>query len=118
VPADGLEDAANYGAVGEHVEVVIATLAGRAGGGRAFKQQAHSWRRACSTLRFLWRQLVYKFGPQVFDQLAHRIGDGLDALELEDFLAYPLNFVRHDDPAVEDAELIAAPFLVIAWACV
>jgi hypothetical protein len=26
-------------------------------------------------------QLMHQFGPQFFDQLAHRIGNGLDALE-------------------------------------
>ena len=34
---------------------------------------------------------MHKLWPQVLDQLAHRIGDGFDALEFEDFLVYPLD---------------------------
>ena len=44
-----------------------------------------------------------QLGPQVFDQLAHRIGDSLDALEFEDYFMYPLDFVGRYDPAGEDA---------------
>ena len=47
------------------------------------------------------RQLVHKLWPQVLDQLAHRIGDGFDALEFEDFLVYPLDFVGGYHPPVE-----------------
>jgi hypothetical protein len=46
--------------------------------------------------------------PQVLDQLAHWIGDGFNALELKDVLVYPLDFVGHYDPTVEDAGLIGA----------
>ena len=59
-------------------------------------------------MRPLWWQLVRQFWPQVFDQLTHRIGDGFCALELKDFLVYPLDFVGRYDSAVEHARLIDA----------
>jgi hypothetical protein len=37
-------------------------------------------------LRPFRRQFVDQLGPQVLDQLAHRIRDGFDVLELENFL--------------------------------
>lgn len=49
-----------------------------------------------------------QFRPQVLDQFAHRIGDGFDALELQNFFVYSLDLVGHYDPAVEDARLIGA----------
>jgi hypothetical protein len=36
---------------------------------------------------------VDQLGPQVLDQLAHGIGDDLDALKLKDFLVYTLDLV-------------------------
>ena len=51
---------------------------------------------------------MHQLRPQVLDQLAHRIGDGFDAPELEDFLVYPLDFVGRYDPAVEDTRLVGA----------
>jgi hypothetical protein len=56
---------------------------------------------------------VHQFGPQAFDQLAHPIGDGFDALEFENFLVNALDFVECYDPAVEDAGLIDAALFVI-----
>ena len=41
-------------------------------------------------------------------ELAHWIGDGFDALKFEDLLVYPLNFIGHYDPAIEDAGLVDA----------
>jgi hypothetical protein len=46
------------------------------------------------------------------DKLAHRIGDGFDALEFENFLVNALDFVECYDPAVEDAGLIDAALFV------
>jgi hypothetical protein len=51
---------------------------------------------------------VDQLGPQVLDQLAHGIGDGLDALELKDFLVYPLDLVGHNDPTFENPRLIGS----------
>jgi hypothetical protein len=45
---------------------------------------------------------VHQFGPQAFDQLAHPIGDGFDALEFENCLVNALDFVGYYDPAVDE----------------
>jgi hypothetical protein len=50
---------------------------------------------------------VQQLRPQVFDQLAHRLGDGFDVLEVEDFPVDALDLGRVDDPAIEDARLVA-----------
>ena len=42
------------------------------------------------------------------------VGDGFDAFEIENFLVDALDLSRVDDPAIEDARLVAGFFLVIA----
>ena len=56
-------------------------------------------------------ELVRQLRPQVFDQLAHRLGDGLDVFEIENLPVDALDLSRVDDPAIEDARLIAGFFL-------
>ena len=57
---------------------------------------------------------MHQFRPQVLDQLAHRLGDGFDVFEVEKFLVDAFDLSRVDDPAIEDALLVAGFFLVIA----
>jgi hypothetical protein len=45
---------------------------------------------------------------EVLDQLPHRIGNCFDALEFENSLMYPLDFVGRYDPVIEDARLVGA----------
>ena len=47
-------------------------------------------------------------------KFAHRVGDGFDALEVENALMDAFDLVRLNNPAIEDARLIAGFFLVIA----
>jgi hypothetical protein len=42
----------------------------------------------------LRRKLGQKLRPQVLDQLAHRLGDGFDVLEVENFLVDAFNETR------------------------
>jgi hypothetical protein len=39
----------------------------------------------------------------ILDQLPHRLGDGFDAFEIEDFLVDAFDFFRQDDSAIEIA---------------
>jgi len=55
-----------------------------------------------------------QLGPQILNELAHRVGDGFDALEVENALMDAFDIVRLNNPAIEDARLIAGFFLVIA----
>jgi hypothetical protein len=59
---------------------------------------------------------VDQLGPQILNGLAHRVGDGFDALEVENALMDAFDLVRLNNPAIEDARLIAGFFLVIAAA--
>jgi hypothetical protein len=59
-------------------------------------------------------ELVDQSGPQILNELAHRVGDGFDALEVENALMDAFDIVRLNNPAIEDARLIAGFFLVIA----
>ena len=52
-----------------------------------------------------------QFGPQILNELAHRVGDGFDALEVENALVDAFDIVRLNNPAIEDARLIAGFFL-------
>ena len=49
----------------------------------------------------LRRQLARQLRPQVLDQLAHGVGDGFDAFEVENFLVDAFDLSRVDDPAIE-----------------
>jgi hypothetical protein len=42
------------------------------------------------SIGFRW-ELVRQLRPQVFDQLAHRLGDGFDVFEVENFLVDAFN---------------------------
>ena len=55
-----------------------------------------------------------QLGPQILNELAHRVGDGFDPLEVENALMDAFDIVRLNNPAIEDARLIAGFFLVIA----
>jgi hypothetical protein len=58
---------------------------------------------------------MHQLGPQLFDQLAHRIRDGFNALEGKNFLVYAFDLVRQHDAAIEDARFIgiAVPAAVL-----
>ena len=56
------------------------------------------------------RELVRQLRPQVLDQLAHRLGDGLDVFEVENFPMDALDLSRVDDPAIEDARTRSGVF--------
>jgi hypothetical protein len=45
---------------------------------------------AMGSIGFRW-ELVRQLRPQVFDQLAHRLGDGFDVFEVENFLVDAFN---------------------------
>jgi hypothetical protein len=55
-----------------------------------------------------------QLGPQILNELAHRVRDGFDALEVENAFMDAFDIVRLNNPAIEDARLIAGFFLVIA----
>jgi hypothetical protein len=44
-------------------------------------------------------ELVHQLPPQVPNQLAHRLGDGIDVFEVENFLVDALDLSRVDDDA-------------------
>jgi hypothetical protein len=58
------------------------------------------------------------FGGSLFTSSGHRssissriwVGDGFDAFEIENFLVDALDLSRVDDPAIEDARLVAGFF--------
>ena len=58
------------------------------------------------SVRPLRRQFARQLRPQVLDQLTHRLGDGFDAFEVENFLVDALDLSRVDDPAIEDARFV------------
>ena len=61
---------------------------------------------AMSQIGLRW-ELVHQLRPQVLDQLAHRLGDGFDVLEVENFPMDALDLSRMNDPAIEDPRLVA-----------
>lgn len=59
-------------------------------------------------------ELVDQLGPQLPYELAHRFRDGFGALAVENALMDGFDPVRLNNPAIEDARLIAGFSLVIA----
>jgi hypothetical protein len=58
---------------------------------------------AVAAMQAFSRELMRQLRPQIFDQIAHRLGDGFDVLEVENFLVDAFNLSRVDDPAIEGA---------------